>query len=70
MKSRGWKPAVLAATSAVLTGCGWTPRDDYLYNEKQTVSARAGDGSTRASDFKSSRARQTAGVASRFEDQN
>lgn len=73
--TRAARPLAAAATTlalCLLAGCGWTPRDEYLRGQAQSVSARTGDGSYLASDWNSGRRRasHTAEVASRFEDPN
>lgn len=35
----------IAGLAAGLSGCGWTPRDEYLTRREVTVAPQAGDGS-------------------------
>jgi hypothetical protein len=57
---------------AVLAGCGWTARDEYLRGRTESLAARPGDGSYLSSDWNAGHRRAThaAEVASRFEDPN
>jgi hypothetical protein len=43
-------------------GCGWTPRDEYLYNQQVALKPQAGDGSQIASLWEQKRSTGTAGV--------
>lgn len=64
--------ALACAGSALLCGCGWTPRDEYMLNQSAAISARSGDGSLLSSEWKAQRGRHVrpAEVAARFESPN
>lgn len=55
----------LAAGVLAAPGCGWTPRDEYLYAQRSIVRAEAGDGTTAplALDWEGPRPVTTATVA-------
>ena len=44
-----------AELCALLTGCGWTARDEFLRNQTASVPARPGDGSLQSTDWKAGR---------------
>jgi hypothetical protein len=64
----GIRPLCVLLTAGLLLplcsagGCGWTPRDEYLYNQQITLKPQAGDGSQIASLWEPKRSTGLAGA--------
>lgn len=54
---------VLLIAAGLLTGCGSTPRDEFIYSRTVTLRPQPGDGSRIASRWETPPARPTASVS-------